>query len=263
MSSAVSPLVRELNVSVVERDVSAYLARHPALAHTPPPRISLASLPTPTTTLASAALAYSHAQLDPTIFNHSVRVYYIGQAMALHLSSPSSPFPPSSSPTSPPPYPIDAESYYLTSLLHDLGLAHAHHLTTRLSFEYTGAHLARAFILSHSPPSLPLADDVAEAIHRHTDLTSRGALSTTASLIQLSTTLDVVGMNGGLIDGGVYGEIEGRWPRRGFGEHFAALMEEEMRAKPWSHTTAVQEQFDFCARIRANPFTRHIDHPTS
>ena len=101
MSSSVSPLVRELDVSVVERDITTFLARHPHLSHTPPPRISLASLPTPTTPLATAALSYAHSLLDPTMFHHSVRVYYIGQAMALHLSSPTSTPPPP--PLLPPP----------------------------------------------------------------------------------------------------------------------------------------------------------------
>ena len=68
-------------------------------------------------------------------------------------------------------------------------------------------------------------------------------------------------MNGGLIDRGVYREIEGKWPRGRFGEHFAGLMEAEMRAKPWSHTTAVEEAEGFCAKIRGNAYTRDIDHP--
>ena len=143
-ASSVSPLLRELDVSVVERDVNAYLARHPSLSTSrSPAAISLASLLTPDSPLAASALAYSHSQLDPVMFNHSCRVYYIGQAMSQHLNATSS-------------YHVDAESYYLTSLLHDLGVGPHHLSTTRLSFEFAGAILAREFIPQPIPhlPSL-------------------------------------------------------------------------------------------------------------
>ena len=68
----VSPLVRELDVSVVERDVNAYLARYPSLSTRIPTRISLASLSTPSTSLATAALSFAHSQLDSIMFNHSL-----------------------------------------------------------------------------------------------------------------------------------------------------------------------------------------------
>jgi cyanamide hydratase len=244
--STASPLLRELDVSVVERDVNAYLARHPAIANKTPAAISLASLPTPTTALAESALVYSRSQLDDIMFNHSCRVYYIGQAMAQHLNSSSS-------------YHIDSEAYYLTSLLHDLGVGPTHLSSTRLSFEFYGAILARDFILEQSPASRPLADEVSEAIIRHTNFV-QGSMTTTGQLIQLSTTLDVIGANSALIGRSTYREIEQRWPRLGFNLHFAQLMDEEMRIKPWSHTTTVEAENGFCAKIRANPFTAEIDH---
>ena len=247
MTDSVSPLLRELDISVVERDVNAYLARHPSLSTRIPTHISLASLHTPSTPLATAALSFAHSQLDPTMFNHSSRVYYIGQAMAQHLGSPS--------PTA---YRVDDEAYYLTSLFHDLGCAPSHLHATRLSFEFHGALLAHQWITQHAPQSTALAAEVAEAITRHTNFV-QGCMTTTGQLIQLSTTLDVIGANAALIDRATYGDIERQWPRMGFNEHFAALMEEEMRVKPWSHTTAVQDEFGFCAKIRANPYTKEID----
>lgn len=247
VTDSVSPLLRELDVSVVERDVNAYLARHPSLSTRTPTPISLASLPTPSTPLAAAALSFVHSQLDPVMFNHSCRVYYIGQAMAQHLASPS--------PTA---YRVDDEAYYLTSLFHDLGCAPSHLRATRLSFEFQGALLAHQWILHQSAESLPLAAEVAEAITRHTNFV-QGRMTTTGQLIQLSTTLDVIGANSQLLHRQTYSEIEARWPRRRFNEHFAALMEEEMAVKPWSHTTAVQEEFGFCAKIRGNPYTAELD----
>jgi len=32
-----------------------------------------------------------------------------------------------------------------------------------------------------------------------------------------------------------------------------------MAVKPWSHTTTVEEENGFCARIRGNPFTEGYD----
>jgi cyanamide hydratase len=291
---SVSSVVRELDVSVVERDITAYLARHPSLSGVNPARISLAALPTPSTPLAEQALAYSHSQLDTVMFNHSCRVYYIGMAMAQHLHQP-----PSSS------YLVDNEAYYLTSLFHDLGVGPAQQPNTRLSFEFQGALLAHRFILEHSqdssaripeskaaaalsltPPAAgassassfslagpqasssastvaklsaaPLADEVAEAIIRHTNFV-KGRMTTTGQLIQLSTTLDVIGANQSLLHHDTYREIEAKWPRKGFNQHFAQLMEEEMKLKPWSHTTTVEEENGFCAKIRGNPYTAIID----
>jgi len=206
---------------------------------------------TPNTTLAEQALIYARSQLDEIMFNHSNRVYYIGQAMTQYLTPPSS-----SISTSP--YHIDDEAYYLTSLLHDLGVGPKNLHSTRLSFEFQGAILAREFILQHSPRSHPLADEVCEAIIRHTNFV-KGKMTSTGSLIQLSTTLDVIGANASFIDRRTYLEIESKWPRLGFNEHFARLMEEEMNLKPWSHTTTVQEENGFCAKIRGNPFTQDID----
>ena len=64
-----------------------------------------------------------------------------------------------------------------------------------------------------------------EAIIRHTNFV-QGAMTTTGQLIQLSTTLDVIGANATLIDRSTYREIEAKWPRLGFNQHFARLMEE-------------------------------------
>ena len=243
--SNVSPLLRELDVSVVERDVNAFLARNPAISMRTPTQISLASLPTPSTPLASKALSYSRSQLDDTMFNHSCRVYYIGSAMQQLLDSTSA-------------YYVDTEACYLTSLLHDLGVGPTHLSSTRLSFEFYGAILARQFILQEAPTSHALADEVAEAIIRHTNFV-QGSMTTTGQLIQLSTTLDVIGANSTLIDKGTYEEIEGKWPRLGFNEHFARLMEQEIVLKPWSHTSSVEAENGFCAKIRGNPFTHDID----
>jgi len=241
-----SPLIRELDISVVERDINAYLATHPHL-HTPHP-ISLASLPTPSTPLTEAALRFARSELDDIMFNHSNRVYYIGKAMVKeHFTD----------------WHVDDECYYLTSLLHDLGVGPKNLQSTRLSFEFYGAIRAREFILQQpgGKQLQNIADEVCEAIIRHTNFV-KGKMTSTAELIQLSTTLDVIGANQRHIALQTYDEIAGSYPRLGFNQHFAQLMEREMTVKPWSHTTTVEEENGFCARIRGNPFTKGYDsHP--
>jgi len=243
-STAVSPLVRELDISVVERDINAYLAQHPNIQTSAKP-ISLASIYTPSSSIAANALKHARSCLDDVMFNHSNRVYFIGMAMAQqHFSE----------------WRVDSECYYLTSLFHDLGVGHNRLTSTRLSFEFDGAIQARDFILkqahidqSHADanPLQNVADEVCEAIMRHTNFV-KGKMTTTAELIQLSTTLDVIGANTRHISPTTYNDIVQTYPRLNFHEHFATLMEDEMRLKPWSHTTSVEEENGFCAKIRGN-----------
>jgi len=248
-TSPVSPLVRELDISVVERDINAYLARHPNIPTTAKP-VSLASIYTPSSSIAANALKHARSCLDDVMFNHSNRVYYIGMAMAKQHF---------------PEWRVDSECYYLTALFHDLGVGHNRLTSTRLSFEFDGAIQAREFILkqahlradghSHSEsdanPLQNVADEVCEAIMRHTNFV-KGKMTTTAELIQLSTTLDVIGANTRHLSPTTYYDIVKLYPRLHFHEHFATLMEAEMQLKPWSHTTSVEEENGFCAKIRGN-----------
>jgi cyanamide hydratase len=244
--STVSPLVRELDISVVERDINAYLAQHPNIPTSAQP-ISLASIYTPSSSIAANALKHARSHLDDVMFNHSNRVYYIGMAMAQQHF---------------PEWRMDNECYYLTSLFHDLGVGHNRLTSTRLSFEFDGAIQARDFILGQAQldpsysqtdrnPLQNVADEVCEAIIRHTNFV-KGKMTTTAELIQLSTTLDVIGANTRHISATTYNDIVKTYPRLDFHEHFAALMEAEMHLKPWSHTTSVEEENGFCAKIRGN-----------
>jgi cyanamide hydratase len=234
----------------VERDINAYLAQHPNVP-TSASHVSLASIHTPSSTIAGNALRHARDSLDDVMFNHSNRVYYIGMAMLQQHF---------------PDWRVDSECYYLTSLFHDLGVGHNRQTSTRLSFEFDGAIQARDFILRqahidngathtqtrpHVNPLQNVADEVCEAIIRHTNFV-KGTMTATAELIQLSTTLDVIGANTRHLSPQTYADIIKTYPRLNFHEHFATLMEAEMLIKPWSHTTSVEEENGFCAKIRAN-----------
>jgi len=233
-------VTRELDVSVVERDVTALLAQFPTAAGRPS-CVSLASLPAPSTRLCEESFRFAHDSLDTVMFNHSVRVYYIGALVASDRF---------------PGLRWDREAYYLTSVLHDLGVGPRNLPATRLSFEFHGGIIAREFLLSRGAPNT-LADEVSEAIFRHTDFVP-GKITSTGQLIQLATTLDVIGANPQLYHPESYAQIVEQWPRLGFNQHFAALMEEEERLKPGCHTTSLDDQ-GFISKIRANPWTRRFD----
>lgn len=92
---------------------------------------------------------------EPT-FNHSNRVYIYGTALIrTHFPSWAATY--------------DAETYYLTCLLHDIGTADAFLATTKMSFEFKGAIVAREILLKYGAEE-DQADGVCEAIVRHQDI---------------------------------------------------------------------------------------------
>lgn len=67
----------------------------------------------------------------------------------------------------------DDETYYLTCLLHDIGTAEAFLSTTKMSFEFKGAIVAREILLKLGGVE-DQADAVCEAIIRHQDIFVKG-----------------------------------------------------------------------------------------
>ena len=65
------------------------------------------------------------------------------------------------------------ETYYITCLLHDIGVADAFLATTKMSFEFKGAIIAREVILANDGAE-DQADGVCEAIVRHQDIFVKG-----------------------------------------------------------------------------------------
>ena len=60
-----------------------------------------------------------------------------------------------------PEWAYDDEAYYLSCLFHDIGTADKYLATTKMSFEFKGAIVAREFILEHGGEE-DLADAVCE-----------------------------------------------------------------------------------------------------
>ena len=65
-----------------------------------------------------------------------------------------------------PQWKYDDEAYYLSCLFHDIGSADRYLATTKMSFEFKGAIVAREFILEHGGDE-DLADGVCEVFHHY------------------------------------------------------------------------------------------------
>lgn len=93
-----------------------------------------------------------------------------------------------------PSWTYDHETYYLACLLHDIGTAEKYFKTTKLSFEFKGAIVARNLILSAGGVE-DQADSVCDAIIRHQDIfVNGGNITMIGQILQLATILDNVGM---------------------------------------------------------------------
>jgi cyanamide hydratase len=78
------------------------------------------------------------------------------------------------------------ETYYLTSLLHDIGTTQENLHATLLSFEFYGGYLALNLLQDYGAAK-EQAESVTEAIIRHQDLGDIGTITTVGQLIQLAT----------------------------------------------------------------------------
>lgn len=93
-----------------------------------------------------------------------------------------------------PSWSYDSETYYLACLLHDIGTAEKYLATTKLSFEFKGAIVARDLILSVGGVE-DQADSVCDAIVRHQDIFVKGGnITMVGQILQLATILDNVGL---------------------------------------------------------------------
>ena len=194
----------EIDLSSVERDVERLLATHGTQPSRP---ISLASIEVPRNELAMKTLQFAHTEMDPVMFNHCNRVFYLGGVLAKTQFT-------------------DwkwadslSEVFYHTALLHDIGVAPRFHTSTTMSFEFCGAIQAREHLIASGAPQT-LADEVTEAIVRHTNFVP-GQIRRPGSLIQFATTLDVIGANPQLYHPEFIEEVVQAYPRMNFNNHFA------------------------------------------
>lgn len=156
--------VTKYGFTAVPRDPDVLFKDHPT-ASGPNPRqasFKLEQLPFPETDLVRKSKEFVKKELNPPTYNHSHRVYLYGPCGFISLlHSPTCQSGTALVRTHFPEWKFDDEAYYLTCLFHDLGTADRYLSTTKMSFEFKGAIVAREFLLGHGADA-DLADGVCE-----------------------------------------------------------------------------------------------------
>jgi hypothetical protein len=151
----------------------------------------------PGTAVAQAAIRLARSTESSPVFNHSVRSYLFGQALAMHEGMR-------------PGAEYTEEALFLGCVLHDLGVGTA--AAGKQRFEVEGADLAAALLTEHGCERA-LVDGVWEAIALHTSVgiaERRGAL---CYLVRVGVGIDF-GINADFIDDQTADAIHARYPRQ-------------------------------------------------
>jgi hypothetical protein len=192
----------------------------------------------PETPAAAAALSVATRFYSPVLLNHCVRCYLWGTMYGTaHEIA------------------FDDELYYVSALLHDIGLTEAFD-SHRLPFENAGGHLAWVFGVAAGWPE-ERAARAAEIIVLH----MRDDVSPTADpeshLLQVATRWEVVGRRPEEFPPDARTEMLARYPWLGFGTEILACFEDQARRKPDSAAAASIGKKDMAGRVAANPLEGH------
>lgn len=208
----------------------------------PPPKpspspVQISSLQPPSTPLAKRVTEYVRSKLSTKTFNHSLRVYSYGLAIARECYPDWSLHPGSSL----------EETWYLTAMLHDIGTCDEFLTSTRLSYEFfAGVHalelLQKPEVTNSSDGVAPKeqAESVAEAIIRHQDVQDKGKVTLITRLIHLGTLLDNAGANGEMVDGKTIENVVEAYPREEWSSCFRDTVVEEKKVKPYAMVTRIE-----------------------
>ncbi|KAF2763800.1 cyanamide hydratase [Teratosphaeria nubilosa] len=200
----------------------------------------------PRTDLVAQARTYIKSHLPEETYNHSLRVYCYGSP------SPSPPVACQLTRTKChtivtqhlPTWISDSrddffQTWALTCLFHDLATTQENRESTHLSFEFHGGFLALQTLQDLGAPKAQ-AESVCEAIIRHQDPGASGMISRMGQLIQIATEFDNMGWQPYLVHEGVVEQVVQQHPRLGWSGWFSRTIREEVRVKPWCHTTALE-----------------------
>ncbi|KAG7087742.1 hypothetical protein E1B28_013685 [Marasmius oreades] len=252
-STNTDPNVAFYGFSPVARDPDVLFDGHPTASGDNPKQdlFTIENFPLPDSSLVRDVKAFVKNELDEQTFNHSNRVYVYGVALTkTHF----------------PHWSYDYETYYLACLLHDIGTAEKYLATTKMSFEFKGAIVARELIFSLGGVE-DQADSVCDAIVRHQDIFVKGGnITMIGQILQLSTVLDNTGCRANLIHPRLIETTTTAFPRKGWSGHFARVIEREESLKPWCHTTTFEVpnwrpgvQSNFATDVRNNAVMKPFD----
>ncbi|KAJ6554535.1 hypothetical protein B0H19DRAFT_1153958 [Mycena capillaripes] len=247
------PNIAYYGFTAVPRDPDVLFKNHPTASGDHPKQdvFTVTDFPLPDSPLVKHVRDFVKKELDEQTFNHSHRVYIYGAAIVkTHF----------------PEWTYDNETYYLACLLHDIGTAEKYLSTTKMSFEFKGAIVARDLILQLGGVE-DQADSVCDAIVRHQDIFVKGGnITQIGQTLQLATILDNVGIRANLIHPKLIETTTNEWKRGGWSEHFASVIEKELSLKPWCHSTTFEipnwkpgMSSNFATDVRGNQVMRPFD----
>jgi hypothetical protein len=187
----------------------------------------------PQTPAATAALSVATRFYSPALLNHCIRSYLWGTMYAAaHKIA------------------FDDELYYVSALLHDVGLTEPFD-SHRLAFEEAGGDLAWVFGIA-AGWSTDRAARATEIIVLHMRSDVSADADPESHILQVATGWDVVGRRPDEFPPEARAELLARYPRQGFGSEFAGCFEDQSRRKPGS-AAAASIANDGARRMTANP----------
>jgi HD domain-containing protein len=187
----------------------------------------------PQTPAATASLTVATRFYTPALLNHCIRSYLWGtEYAAAHGIA------------------FDDELYYVSAMLHDIGLTEPFD-SHRLAFEEAGGDLAWVLGVASGWPQ-DRAARAMEIIVLHMRPDVPASTDPESHLLQVATSWDVVGHRPEEFPPETRAKIVGSYPRLAFGAEFTACFTDQAQRKP-NGAAAASIANNGAAKIAANP----------
>lgn len=200
----------------------------------------------PDTKLTVSATNLSKQFCKKSIFEHSIRTYKFGIAIANYLNELKY---------------VDKEQLYLSCILHDISWNDSirdMHKYKNLDFEQISADYSREYLINELNYDSKKADIVYDAILYHASLLSLGILNQTEpqiNLIHKGAYLDVVGRYKNYLDKNTLKLILEQHPRDNFIEDISDAVGREAKEKP-NCAIAFELKYGLRYGVNRNPIDR-------
>ena len=193
----------------------------------------IAGIAVPQDEVSDATWRWAHRSLPDYLFDHSVRAYCWGAAIAAGEG-----------------WSFDRPVLWTASLMHDYGLTRIPRNT--MCFEVEGAEIARRFLERHGMTAAD-ADRAAIAIilHMRSSVTLEDGVE--AVLLDRATSLDVRGEGYDLVDA-IRSRVMRDHPRGAFDRLFLAAIRREVRIRPTCQSARLLDQVDLAGWIARSPW---------
>ena len=187
----------------------------------------------PDTRACRGAMGVARAYCTEALFNHSVRSFLWGRAVA-DLDG----------------VEFDSELLFVSAMLHDISLLPQFDNHT-LPFEEAGGHVARVFAAG-AGWSTNRGVRAAEVIERHMWPSVDPVADPEGYLLEAGTSVDISGSRAAEIPTDLRVSSLRRWPRAALATEFSACFQDQGRRKPGSRTAALADAVS--SRLAQHPF---------